>query len=134
MGARGMDAGDVALRIELRKRLGCKSANWYFDNIFPEMLEDGGITFLDLAGSNSCHDENFQCDLWRSGGECESNPAFMHSRCKRSCGICQVSSFDLRSGKQRHRERTGEQQDAGMDKPQGNERGEDERQLQEHGT
>lgn len=35
-----------------------------------------------------CRNENGSCDSWASSGECERNPSFMQSECRRSCKLC----------------------------------------------
>jgi len=36
--ARHMDVGDVTERLELKKKLNCKSIDWYVKNVYPELL------------------------------------------------------------------------------------------------
>ena len=36
----------------------------------------------------NCTDSQPECDGWALAGECNANPAFMKTRCRRSCGIC----------------------------------------------
>ena len=35
--ARNMEYGDISKRLELRKRLGCKSFKWYIENVYPDV-------------------------------------------------------------------------------------------------
>ena len=37
---------------------------------------------------NNCQDEKNNCDTWAKQGECESNPNYMLSNCRKSCGNC----------------------------------------------
>lgn len=39
-----------------------------------------------------CRDENGSCGSWASSGECERNPSFMLSECRRSCRHCGESA------------------------------------------
>ena len=41
---------------------------------------------------NNCHDEKNNCDSWAEQGECEINPNYMLSNCRKSCGCCTGSS------------------------------------------
>ena len=35
-----------------------------------------------------CEDTNDSCASWAKNGECKKNPAYMHSSCTLSCGLC----------------------------------------------
>lgn len=39
-------------------------------------------------GPPGCRDESDNCRAWASSGECNANPAYMETACKRSCGKC----------------------------------------------
>jgi len=40
--------------------------------------------------SGPCADEDERCELWANANECRLNPKFMHVKCSRSCGLCDV--------------------------------------------
>jgi curved DNA-binding protein CbpA len=76
------------------------SHRWY---IWPEGTEGnllsheaamGEITLSrlgevhELVLEPKCLDANGHCSQWKHLGECERNPGFMRSGCKRSCGSC----------------------------------------------
>lgn len=39
-------------------------------------------------GEGECEDVHEQCGYWSSVGECDSNPNYMHTHCRKSCGTC----------------------------------------------
>ena len=40
--------------------------------------------------SKGCVDENNECAIWAKSGECEKNPNYMSSFCRRSCKTCKA--------------------------------------------
>merc|ERR1719211_788942 len=41
-----------------------------------------------------CTDDNQDCEYWAGLGECDSNPEYMHTVCRKSCEICQPCTDD----------------------------------------
>ena len=41
-----------------------------------------------VAPVHDCHDENTNCKLWASQGECDANPVYMRNSCPVSCDAC----------------------------------------------
>merc|ERR1712045_998116 len=35
-----------------------------------------------------CTDDNQNCEYWASLGECEANPGYMLTTCRKSCDVC----------------------------------------------
>ncbi|XP_021361876.1 uncharacterized protein LOC110455816 [Mizuhopecten yessoensis] len=54
-------------------------------------LKRNSVPYEYLGG---CYDNNENCEYWASTGECNSNPAYMHSTCQYSCGTCCSDSND----------------------------------------
>lgn len=50
--AKGMSYGDISSRVELRKQLKCKSFQWYLDNVYPEMLNEGKPGHVETRGKS----------------------------------------------------------------------------------
>ncbi|KAK5905267.1 hypothetical protein CesoFtcFv8_006748 [Champsocephalus esox] len=52
----GIDYGDISQRVALRKRLQCKSFEWYLDNVYPEMRRYNNTVFYgEIRNSNASH-------------------------------------------------------------------------------
>lgn len=55
---------------------------------------------LSVSASSSkagCIDDNEHCSHWSSVGECDKNPGYMHTSCKRSCNTCTAEDIDISS-------------------------------------
>ncbi|XP_066277559.1 uncharacterized protein [Branchiostoma lanceolatum] len=46
------------------------------------------ITVVGCPDVSTCPDSNANCASWAAGGQCESNPGYMLSACRLSCGVC----------------------------------------------
>lgn len=42
-----------------------------------------------LADPGGCHDTNDRCEEWAAWEECDKNPGYMLSACRKSCGKCE---------------------------------------------
>jgi hypothetical protein len=47
-----------------------------------------GLPPKPAAGATACEDEDPNCKRWASEDECEKNPQFMLTTCKKSCKMC----------------------------------------------
>lgn len=43
-----------------------------------------------LSTSQPCADDNNDCPQWASAGECQRNPDYMNSNCRKSCNVCKA--------------------------------------------
>ncbi|CAL4094757.1 unnamed protein product [Meganyctiphanes norvegica] len=63
------------------------------------MLDKKGLNLLyQCSGTtkpkpSSCEDTNNFCSDWASKGQCQSNPAYMHVHCKKSCNKCGTTVY-----------------------------------------
>ena len=62
-------------------------AKHLLSNIFRVKMPKTLQTQLDM--SKDCADENKNCEKWAEEGECQKNPAYMSSSCRRSCKTCE---------------------------------------------
>ena len=55
------------------------------------------VLFVSASSSNAgCVDVNEDnCNHWSSIGECDNNPGYMHTNCKRSCNTCSAEDVDI---------------------------------------
>ncbi|XP_077396563.1 polypeptide N-acetylgalactosaminyltransferase 17 isoform X1 [Festucalex cinctus] len=69
----GIDFGDVAERVALRKNLQCKNFQWYLDNIYPEMRTYGNMLYYgEMRNSKTSH-------LCLDQGVKDNHTAILHS-------------------------------------------------------
>jgi len=46
------------------------------------------LVYLTRTRAQQCTDTHAECGSWAKGGECDRNPAYMHSACRAACGLC----------------------------------------------
>ena len=77
------------------ERHGCAA-----DRVPDECVKGGVQRFTASArraalSQNKCADEKEGCRHWAGSGECQRNPAYMHSSCARSCGSCNMTIDEI---------------------------------------
>lgn len=63
------------------------------------VIEPGGNKRVLDPSKVRCQDNNQNCREWaqRDSKECETNAAYMHATCPRSCNVCSLSTPDSSS-------------------------------------
>ena len=51
------------------------------------------ITVRGGCGKIGCVDSNVNCSMWAKEMQCELNPAYMHSNCRKSCHTCEAGNY-----------------------------------------
>jgi polypeptide N-acetylgalactosaminyltransferase len=65
--------GNITSRINLRKRLNCKSFKWYLENVYPEM------TLPNESDARGWHQPNRRNPVTVWKGKVELNPLYIHT-------------------------------------------------------
>lgn len=80
---RAFSANDI---LKLQKLYNCAATTGV-----TEVSTDSPIT---VQPSGNCEDHNKYCSTWATMGECENNPTWMHTNCKKACKQCEKACSD----------------------------------------
>lgn len=47
----------------------------------------------DYFVTDTCEDDNQDCDSWKRSGACDSNPSYALRHCKKSCNNCKDGEY-----------------------------------------
>ena len=81
------DLGECTANVRNMKQYCAKSCDLCDANSLESAPEDDTAEAQDDDDPN-CVDNHTNCDFWAEKGECESNPSYMLTNCRKSCGVC----------------------------------------------
>jgi len=66
-----------------------------YRNENPIQFDDIPKLLLSSDDNIACGDNHVHCDAWAQRGECDKNPAYMLTKCRKACKACVVPTNPL---------------------------------------